>query len=149
VALLIRDLVFSDLDELLALYEDLHSADDPPPSRPTVEEIWRSILDDPTQIYIGGFVDGALVSACNAAVVRNLTRGARPYAVIENVVTAKDHRRHGFGSAVLQELLTRCRSRKCYKVMLLSGVNRTDVHAFYDSNGFDRTAKQAFTINAR
>ena len=149
MALLIRNLVFSDLDKLLALYHDLNPLDDALPPRPTVEEVWRAILDDPMQIYLGGFVDGALVSACNAAVVRNLTRGARPYAVIENVVTATDHRRHGFGSAVLQALLTLCRARHCYKVMLLSGANRADAHAFYDSNGFDSTAKQAFIINAR
>jgi GNAT superfamily N-acetyltransferase len=149
VAPIIRDLEFSDLAGLLALYEDLHAQDDVLPARSMVEETWRAILDDPTQIYLGGFVDGALVSACNAAVIRNLTRGARPYAVIENVVTARHHRRCGFGSAVLQELLTRCWARQCYKVMLLSGMNRTDVHAFYDSNGFDRTAKQAFIITAR
>ena len=149
MALLIRNLVFSDLDKLLALYHDLNPLDDALPPRPTVEEVWRAILVDPMQIYLGGFVDDALVSACNAAVVRNLTRGARPYAVIENVVTATDHRRHGFGSAVLQALLTLCRARHCYKVMLLSGANRADAHAFYDSNGFDSTAKQAFIINAR
>jgi len=149
VTLLIRELVFSDLDQLLAIYSDLHASDDALPARPTLEETWHAILDDSTQIYVGGFIAGALVSACNAAVVRNLTRGGRPYAVIENVVTAKGHRRQGFGSAVLQELLRRCWARNCYKIMLLSGMNRSDVHAFYGSNGFDRSAKQAFIISAR
>lgn len=149
MALLIRNLVLSDLDSLLALYHDLNPSDDALPPRPSVENTWRAISDDPMQIYVGGFVDGALVSACNAAVIRNLTRGARPYAVIENVVTATDHRRHGFGSAVLQALLSLCRAHACYKIMLLSAADRADAHAFYDSNGFDRTAKQAFIINAR
>ena len=149
MALLIRDLVFSDLDELLALYHDLNPADDALPPRPTIEETWRAILDDSTQIYVGGFIDGKLASACNAAVIRNLTRGVRPYAVVENVVTATKYRRHGFGSAVLQALLERCRARNCYKIMLLSGMNRADAHAFYVSNGFDSTAKQAFVISAR
>ncbi|HWA71062.1 MAG TPA: GNAT family N-acetyltransferase [Polyangiaceae bacterium] len=149
MTLIVRELVAADLDGLLALYQHLHPVDDPLPSGSVVERTWQAILADPAQIYIGGFWHGTMVTACNAAVVPNLTRGARPFAVIENVVTAEGYRRHGFGSAVLQELLARCWALGCYKVMLLSGMARTDVHAFYDANGFDRTAKQAFVITAR
>jgi GNAT superfamily N-acetyltransferase len=142
----VRDLSFSDLDDLLALYTELHPGDEPLPVRPAVEELWRSILADSAQIYVGCFAAGTLVAACNAAVVPNLTRGARPYAVIENVITAAAHQRRGFGSRALQELLRRCWSRRCYKVMLLSSTARAPVHAFYEANGFDRSSKLGFVI---
>jgi GNAT superfamily N-acetyltransferase len=147
--LTVRELGPGDLDALLALYRHLHAADDPLPERPRVQAIWRSIQSDPSQIYLGGSVAGELVSACNAAVIANLTRGARPYAVIENVVTDASHRRRGIGAAVMRELLQRCWARDCYKVMLMSAMHRAEVHAFYESLGFDRTAKQAFVITRR
>jgi GNAT superfamily N-acetyltransferase len=101
-------------------------------------------LRDPTHIYLGAFVGDFLISVCNAAVIPNLTRGARPYAVVENVVTHTAYRRRGIGTIIMRELLARCWSRRCYKVMLLSGVARGDAHDFYVAVGFDKTAKQAF-----
>jgi hypothetical protein len=49
------------------------------PERAQVEDIWNGIMRDPGQIYLGAFIGDDLVAACNAAVVPNLTRGARPY----------------------------------------------------------------------
>ena len=81
--------------------------------------------------------------------IPNLTRGARPYAVIENVVTDAAYRRRGIGAAVLRTLMDRCWSRCCYKVMLMSGMRRLEIHGFYESLGFDKNSKQAFVITAR
>ena len=36
-------------------------------------------------------------------------------------------------------------SRNCYKVMLLTGRKNEATYRFYESAGFDRHAKQAFT----
>ena len=108
--------------------------------------LWERICDDPALIYVGAFDGPSLVATCTAAIVPNLTRGARPYAVIENVVTRPDARRHGLGSAVIQELLSRCWDARCYKVMLLSAAERGAAHEFYERNGFDPRAKQGFII---
>jgi GNAT superfamily N-acetyltransferase len=137
-----RDLAHSDLHALLALYRHLHAGDDPVPD--TIGSIWDRILRDPSQIYLGAFVGDLLVSTCNASVVPNLTRGGRPYAIIENVVTDAAYRRRGIGSSLMRELLARCWARRCYKVMLLSATMRSDAHDFYVGLGFDNTAKQAF-----
>jgi GNAT superfamily N-acetyltransferase len=147
--IVIRDLGRDDLDSLLSLYGHLHEHDDALPERSEVERIWASILRDPAQVYLGAFVGNTLVSACNACVVPNLTRGARPYAVVENVVTHASHRQRGIGARVLRELLERCWARKCYKVMLMSGMSRAEMHGFYAALGFDKNAKQAFVITAR
>jgi GNAT superfamily N-acetyltransferase len=142
----IRELGPDDLDALLVAYRHLHLDDAPLPPRPELDRLWQKICGDPALIYVGAFVGDGLVATCTAAIVPNLTRGARPYAVIENVVTHPDSRRLGLGSAVLQDLLSRCWEMGCYKVMLLSAAERGAAHEFYERNGFDKRAKQGFII---
>jgi GNAT superfamily N-acetyltransferase len=144
----VRELATQDLDALLALYADLHETDEAAP-RARLERVWRALVADPAQLYLGAFVDGELVSACNAAIIPNLTRGARPYAVIENVVTHGDHRGRGIGGATLRALVERCLQRDCYKVMLMSAAGRQDAHRFYRRLGFDADSKHAFVIKAQ
>ncbi len=147
--LLVRKLVRSDLQELLALYAYLHATDEPLPCRKQVEAVWDQIMNDSNQLYFGGFVDNRLVSACNASVIPNLTRGAQPYAVVENVVTHASHRRQGIGSQVMRRLLDERAHRRCYKIMLMSSVDREGAHHFYELLGFDKTSKQAFILKPK
>jgi len=142
----IRRLETADLPALLALYRHLHASDDPRPPDGELHALWQTILADPAQVYLGGFLGDDLVASATAAIVPNLTRGARPYAVIENVVTRADVRGRGHGSAVIQAMLEECWARSCYKVMLLSASTRDAAHAFYEANGFDARSKQAFVI---
>jgi GNAT superfamily N-acetyltransferase len=89
-------------------------------------------------------VDGRLVASCILVVVPNLTRGGRPFGVIENVVTHREYRRRGIGSELLHHALDLAWEAGCYKVMLLSGMHRVESHAFYESVGFQKGAKIGF-----
>jgi hypothetical protein len=89
----VRKLFSDDLIELLTLYDHLHSQDSPAPSNVELRALWGQILADHNQFYFGAFVDGSLASAANVSIIRNLTRGARPFAIIGNVVTHADYRR--------------------------------------------------------
>jgi GNAT superfamily N-acetyltransferase len=140
----IRRIQASELGELLALYRHLHEADDPLPASDRVEGVWREIQADPNQHYVGLFANGLLVASCVLSIVPNLTRGCRPYGLVENVVTHRDHRRKGCGKAVLEAALKHAWHRNCYKVMLLTGRKDEGIYRFYESAGFDRHAKQAF-----
>jgi GNAT superfamily N-acetyltransferase len=144
-SLAVRDLEAGDLEALLQLYRQLQHEDEPAPLE-RAKALWETIRADPAQIYMGGFVADELVSACCAVIVPNLTRGGRPYAVIENVVTDAHWRRKGVGREVLGTLVARCWQRGCYKVTLTSGLARGGAHEFYENVGFDRNAKQAFVI---
>jgi len=144
-----RPLAYDDLAKLLALYDHLHRTDDPLPAQEQVEAIWVRILSDDSHLYMGGFLGETLISACNAVVVPNLTRGTRPYAVIENVVTHAEHRRTGAGTKVMRRLIDECIARGCYKIMLISSADRDSAHAFYESLGFDKKSKQAFVLKVK
>ena len=87
---------------------------------------------------------GQLVSSCTLTIVPNLTRSCRPHGVIENVVTHAQHRRRGFGTALLLKSLDEAWSANCYKVMLITGRKDDATFRFYAAAGFDPEDKQAF-----
>ena len=142
----IRRIEPNDLVSLLQLYQELHPADDPPSSE-AVRTVWPQLLADPHVTVFVGAVDGAVVCTCTLVTVPNLTRGARPYGLIENVVTARTHRREGLGTAVVQHALAHAWELGCYKVMLLAGFQREEAHRFYEQAGFRPGLKAGFVAH--
>ena len=140
----VRPLLPTELDALLALYAHLHEHDLPLPNRAQVEEVWNEALSNPKCRYFGGFEDGKLVSSCTILLVPNLTRGCRPYGVVENVVTNAAYRGKGWGKRVLQEALAFAWENECYKVMLLTGRKDEATLRFYEGAGFSRDGKTGF-----
>jgi GNAT superfamily N-acetyltransferase len=134
----------NELNELLALYEHLHKSDEPLPESSVVQAVWQELMANPRYRYFGSYVGNTLVASCTITVIPNLTRGCKPYGVIENVVTHAIHRNKGYGKALLAHALSHAWSTGCYKVMLLTGRKDEATLQFYESAGFDRHAKQAF-----
>jgi GNAT superfamily N-acetyltransferase len=94
--------------------------------------------------YIVAELDGRLVASCMLAIVPNLTRGARPYGLIENVVTCSNYRRRGLGTAVLRYAQEIAWTENCYKVMLLTGSKKESILCFYEKAGLKRDIKTGF-----
>jgi GNAT superfamily N-acetyltransferase len=142
----VRHATEADLDGLLDLYKHLSSKDAPLPPRPQVAALWQEIVANPALTYFVAERAGQLVATCNLTIVPNLTRGARPFGVIENVVTHSDFRRRGIARAILDRAVETAREAGCYKVMLLSGVGRTGAHALYEKVGFKKDTKVGFDL---
>jgi len=106
--------------------------------------VWKSILKNKGIRHYLAEASGLPVAACHLVVVPNLTRGALPYGVIENVVTRKEYRRQGIGTRLLQHVLQEAWSLDCYKVMLMTGSRRKAIHQFYERAGFKPGLKTAF-----
>ena len=139
----IRPATHGDMPGMLALYRHLNPAD-PIPDPAQAETAWSALLDSPLTTVFVADTGGVLVASCTLVVVPNLTRGARPYAVIENVVTHADHRRRGLGQAVLAAALDAAWGENCYKVMLATGSRNPGTLQFYESAGFVRNSKTFF-----
>jgi len=139
-----REIEAHELPALLELYRHLHKADAPLPDMNTLQEVWNDIVDDAKLHCLVADLHGTLVASCILAIIPNLTRGARPYGLIENVITHPDHRRQGIGTQLLQHALDIAWAHRCYKVMLLTGRKDENVFRFYENAGFKRGVKTGF-----
>jgi ribosomal protein S18 acetylase RimI-like enzyme len=139
----IRRAAPADLPALLDLYTHLHPTD-PPPDDAKAAETWGALLGSPLVHLLVAEGEGRLVAGCLLVLVPNLTRGARPFGVIENVVTHAAHRRQGHGRAVLAHALGIAWAAGSYKVMLATGSTREATLRFYEGAGFARGGKTYF-----
>jgi GNAT superfamily N-acetyltransferase len=141
----VRSIQQEELFKLLDLYKHLfEKADAPLPPNEQLAQIWDGIMDNPLLHYFVGQADGQIVSSCTMAIIPNLTRGARPYGLIENVVTHRDYRKRGYGTQVLQHALQVAWNQDCYKVMLMTGRKDEATLRFYQRAGFKRGIKTGF-----
>lgn len=135
---------YHELEGLLDLYGQLHP-DDPPVERNNgLEQAWDEIYNDENLFYLVCEENGKIVSSCTLAIIKNLTRSMRPYGVIENVITHRDYRRHGYGTKVLHKAIDMARERNCYKVMLMTGAKDEATLRFYEGTGLEKGIKTGF-----
>ena len=126
----VREALPSDLPAIHALYRDLHDGDEPadPAARSAAE---RALAAHPGAHLFLAEADGEPVSSCVLFVLPNLSRGARPFGLVENVVTRRDRRDRGYATALLGHVLAFAWEANCYEVMLLTGRTDPDVHRLY------------------
>ncbi|MBL6455492.1 GNAT family N-acetyltransferase [Belnapia sp. T6] len=129
-----------DLDQLLVLLRHLNPADPPVPPE-AAARAWAALLAHPGVTVFLAEAAGEAIASCTLIQVPNLTRGTRPYAFIENVVTHAAHRRRGHGRAVLAAALSAAWAAGCYKAMLLTGSTQEATFRFYEGAGFRRGEK--------
>src|SRR3954447_19320323 len=131
----VRLATHDDLPGLLELYRHLHPRD-PQLEATAAERVWSVLLKSGLTSVIVADTAKLLTSSCTLAIVPNLSRGGRPYSVIENVVTHSAHRRMGLGSSVLAYALDIAWKAECYKVMLATGSQQEATLRFYERAGF-------------
>ena len=140
---MVREAQNSELGELLELYLDLHENSVPPIDERALS-VWQKIMDDENHHIIVNIQGGRIVSSCVCVIIPNLTRGIRPYAFIENVVTREDHRGRGFATECLDFAREIAKRENCYKMMLLTGSKSESTLDFYKRAGYNCTDKTAF-----
>jgi GNAT superfamily N-acetyltransferase len=143
----VRQFIEEEPDALLELYRHLHPHDPAPQADAHTRAVWRQIRADPNLLHFVAEVNGVPTATCTLTIVPNLTRGARPYGVVENVVTHPEFRRRGLGSAVLKAACEQAWRRGCYKVMLMTGRTDPGVGAFYAAAGFVAGVKTAYVAS--
>lgn len=141
----IRLCTHTDLENLLGLYRELRP-NDPILSASESQDEWRNILDNPYIKIVVAEVDGLLASTCQLCICPTLTNSARPFGIIEHVITASEYRRRGLSQKVIEKSLALAWEHNCYKVMLLSGETRTEAHKLYEKLGFKSGIERGFII---
>jgi ribosomal protein S18 acetylase RimI-like enzyme len=136
----VRPASIEDLPDLLRLYAELQP-DDPPLPMERATEVWAAMAAQAGRTVLVADVDGTLVGTVDCVLVPNLTRGGRSHLLVENVVVAAAARRQRIGARLMDAAIGLATEAGCYKVQLLSRMERADAHAFYESYGFQRRAQ--------
>lgn len=146
-ALQIRAATDDDLAALLSLYKHLNP-EDVLASAEAAKEAFAQLRRYTGSTILVGVVANELVTSCTLIVVPNLTRGGKPYALIENVVTHTAWRKRGHGTALLKHAAQLGFDQGCYKVMLLTGSKEAATLTFYANAGFEQS-KTGFQRRAK
>lgn len=142
---MIRVATVDDLAGVLNLYKELR------PSDPNLElnfakDKWIELINNKQTYIVVAEIDGELTSTCALGINMSIANGARPFAIIEHVITADKFRRQGLSRQVLEFAISLAWQQNCCKVMLLSGENLTSAHALYELVGFKSGIEKGFVI---
>ncbi|MEK1928881.1 MAG: GNAT family N-acetyltransferase [Pararhizobium sp.] len=140
----IRPSTTSDLPGLLALYRQLNPEDPELPSCLATER-FAEMMSHPGMTVFTSVSGETVTSTATVSILPNLTRGGRPYALIENVVTDARFRKRGHAGAVIRHAVAHAWDKDCFKVMLLTGSQDPATLKFYEGCGFAQN-KTGFQI---
>lgn len=134
----IREACVDDLPTLFALLRTLHD-DDPwaPDDNALAQATLDEIVASPSRAILLASTDDVTAGTLDVTVVPNLSRGVRPWAIVENLVVLEPFRRRGIARELMRAAVRFAEDRGCYKVQLVSAQTRTEAHAFYGACGFD------------
>lgn len=104
-----------------------------------------NIIDDPSNHIFVGTIGSLIVTTCYLNIIPNITWNAAPYALIENVVTSKTHRRKGYGRRCIKHAIEYAFSRDCFKIILMSSQRNDRTRDFYGSVGLEQN-KDGYVI---
>lgn len=140
---MIREIKKEDFIGLMTLYTQLHN-NPMPEENEQIKAQWQEILADKNHHIIVAEEEGKIVASCVCVIISNLTRGQRPYAFIENVITDEAYRKRGLATACLNYAKEIAAKENCYKMMLLTGAKEESTLRFYERAGYNSQDKTAF-----
>lgn len=141
----IRTARMRDLEGILELYRELRPSD-PLLIQSLAQQRLRELIENPHTHLIVVNTGEQLVGTCMLGLIPTLTNGARPFGMIEHVVTANAARGQGIGKQMLRFTIDLAWENDCYKVMLLSGAERLEAHGFYEKLGFRGDVEKGYVL---
>jgi len=135
-----KTLTADDADQALVLYNELTVG---PPARGP-DAFRRVLAHDGTQVF-GAFEGQTLAAMVTLHLLPNVLWDARPYGLIENVVTRHSFQNRGFGRRAMQAAIDAAWAADAYKLMLMTGTGR-GATGFYEALGFSSKDKFAMVM---
>lgn len=139
---MLREITENDYEQLMELYLHLHETE--VPSFEIAKDVWEKIVSDENYHIIVVEEDGKIVSSCTCVIIPNLTRGPRPYAWVENVVTHADYRGKGLATKCLDYAKELAVRENCYRIVLMTGSKLESTLKFYENAGYNRNDKTGY-----
>jgi GNAT superfamily N-acetyltransferase len=136
---IVRQATEQDIPRILELYQEL-TGERHDLTRYQTGPVMAEIASMSGHELLVADEDGVVVGTMVLLVVPNLSHGALPWAMVENMVVDQKYRRRGIGRLLIEYAIARARQAGCYKVQLLSQKKRRQAHKFYRSLGFKASA---------
>ena len=135
----------SDLPRILELYHELsmittESEQHSSTSWDDYRRVFAEISGDPRRELLVAEYDGEVVGTVALFIIPNLSHGATPYALVENLVVNHKYRRKGIGKKLMEYTIVRAKQEGCHRIELCSDKKRDEAHRLYRSVGFEPSA---------
>ncbi|KAF6244929.1 GNAT family N-acetyltransferase [Nitrosopumilus sp. b2] len=143
----IRDASDKDIPIILGLLYDLGR---PKPQKDSDIDSFRKlvkkyIIDSDKQIRVTILDDTKIVGMVSLMFLSRLNRDTLEMYIPELVVIEK-YRNQGIGKKLINSCIDFAKEKKCHRIRLESGNQRTESHQFYKRLGFEQSAF-SFTLN--
>ncbi|MBC8516661.1 MAG: GNAT family N-acetyltransferase [Nitrosopumilus sp.] len=143
----IRDASEIDIPLILGLLYDLGR---PKPQKDHDVDTFRKLItnyltDSDKKILVSVFDDMKIVGMVSMMFLPRLNRDTLEMYIPELVVLEK-YQKQGIGKKLINSCIAIAKEKKCHRVRLESGNQRTESHQFYKHLGFEQSAF-SFTLN--
>lgn len=136
-AVLIREASEVDLAAILAIYSQLGMEDGAVLSWDDAKKIFNQMKTYPDYTVYVAVYGTTVVGSFALLIMDNLGHKGAPSGVVEDVIVHQDWRGRGIGRTMMEEAMSLCASKGCYKLALTSNKLRHNAHVFYKVLGFD------------
>jgi ribosomal protein S18 acetylase RimI-like enzyme len=133
----IRKLRREDSDDLVKLLEQLWPGKSIDAS--VVKRIIEKGLSSDHQVYICATDSINLVGYCSLTIKNSLWLSAN-LGNVDELVVDSEYRNRGIGKLLMQEIEQIAGKYECKRLELDSAFHRTNAHAFYEKQGFEKRA---------
>lgn len=103
------------------------------------------IMNPDIGIILLARIDNKIVGMVNILYTVSTALGGR-VAILEDMVVLPEQRSLGIGSDLLNAAITTARNSGCLRITLLTDSDNETAHAFYEKQGFVRSAMLAFRM---
>ncbi|MGF6345770.1 GNAT family N-acetyltransferase [Variovorax sp. W2I14] len=111
-------------------------------ARCVLPERIRELSESPRAALLVAEMDGRVCGTVLVSLCEDVMFNRQPFAIVENIVVDAIVRNQGVGAELLREAEAYCVANDCSKIMLLSSMDRTDAHRFFERCGFDTSKKK-------
>lgn len=135
----------SDLPRILELYHELSMITTKTEQRLNTSwddyrKVFAEISNNPKRELLVAEYDGEVVGTVALYIIPNLSHGATPYALVENLVVNHKYRRKGIGKKLMEYTIAQAKQEGCHRIELFSSKVRKEAHQLYRSVGFEPEA---------
>ena len=123
-----------DINNILPLHSQIYRIDS---LAQNAREVLKKLITSENCSVLVAKIDGTVVGTATIFYLPIPAHG-KPYALLEGIVVDEKHRGRGIGTALSNKIIELAKEKGCYKVVFASGIDRSEIHKFYEDLGFKK-----------